>query len=119
VIRLAPVAGTLFILLVIAAIGLPPFGAFVTRLNVELPLLIQQHSGEALALFAITILTLLYLTRLFGNIFLGKLPHSIEESSGVSAYFSIGVLIIILMMIGLASPTILRLMQLSFSMPIG
>lgn len=118
-IRQAPTVTALFILLVPAVVGLPPFGSFVARLTVELPLLARGELSAGLMLFGITVLTLLYLLRFFGAVFLGESRQPMTEARGVSEYVAVSAVLLILLVVGLTSPTLVQLAQISFAIPWG
>lgn len=115
----APLVSVLFVLLVVAAVGLPPFAGFVGRLIVEMPLLAQGDLAIGLVLFGLTVMTFLYLLRLFGGVFLGELRRPTAEVRGAPEYLVVSTLLIVLLAIGLTSPVLTRWVQVSLAMPFG
>lgn len=115
----APLVSVLFLLLVAAAAGLPPFAGFVGRLIVELPLLTQGNLATTLVLFGLTVTTFLYLLRLFGGMFLGELRRPTAEVRGTPEYLVVSTLLVALLAIGLTSPVFVEWVQVGLAMPFG
>ena len=117
--RVSPLVGVLFVLSALATVGLPPFGGFIGRLSVGLPVIAGGNLSVGLILFGVSGLSLLYLLRLFGMLFLGEVRRPVSEVAGVSEYLAISVVLVILLVIGLASPLLSSWIQVSFAMPFG
>ena len=104
-----PATSILFALCVVAMAGLPPFGGFVSFGLIGLALWQQPEPAYAAVWVAFSFLTVLYLARLFGRVFLGELRLPVRAERSWTVLGAVAILVLGLGLAGVAPDQVMAL----------
>ena len=85
-IKTMPVTAVAYLLCAFSVIGVPPFGGFFSKFLVITAAIQAGHPWLAATALFTAVLTLYYLLRVFGMVFLGDLKHPAPESTKSMVY---------------------------------
>ena len=114
-----PAVAVLFVVCVVAMAGLPPFGGFVASGLVGLALWQQAGPAEAVTWLALSLLTVLYLVRLFARVFLGELRGPVKADAHWTVLAAVTAIAAGLALAGVAPDQVMALVRPAFALLTG